>query len=540
MKKILSLIPLCLMGLCSQGQFKVTGESTVFKPEGGTLQIEMLPDGSTMVVLNNSNAGVQIDFYDPQFKKISSREINSAAIKQAGTYTPVFPLSDGNMMMLLRTEVNKVKEIHRVLLNGKSGEVVREEKLGELKKSGAMENAAKLWGGVPDPAFNIVTSKNRSYYAIIAMNSFESDRNKRIEVVIYDKSHKELARAFYVSPDDRFKYMRYLSAEITDEGKTYIVAEGRNTRASGGKERELILAGLEPGNKEVSLKTITNVPQSDAVGGVSTWYLPETRQLFMFAYRIVKGGMFTTVSYINTATGVSEKNITMDKGLADSEQRFEAVYGRRPKLEATPQNLILHKDGSFATIDEALKITDDKSPTGRVFNYNSERRDIVVYQYDAEGNYQYCNIIPRNHYVPLIRIYSMNGAGGIYRTGSVGDDTEYVGEGFKSFVYIPAGDKKYLLLNDEPGNGDRVANGKRPEQITRAGDTDPFVFELKKGDVFPKRSFLFDKPGVRKKPVFFNIVGYNEAAGKMILLRQEKGGKKKNLECKLLLMEYAG
>jgi hypothetical protein len=538
MQRILSLIPLCFSCLCASAQFKVTGESQVFKPEGASVQVEMLPGGNTMII-NGSGTSRQIDVYDPQFKKISSKEIAPGALKNGGSFAPVIALADGGLMMLTWPEVNKVKELHRVLLDGRTGEVLKEEKLGELKKTSAMENAAKLWGNVPAPAFYGVVSKNGSHYAIIAMNSFEADRNKRIAVTIYNKDHKELARAFYVSPEDRFKYMRYLSAVVTDEGRAYIVAEGRNTRASGGKESELVLAELEAGKTEVALKMISNVPQAEAVAGATTWYLPDTKQLFMFAYRHVKGGIFTTVSYINTATGASEKNITMEKGLADSEQRFEAVYGRRPKLDAVPQNIILHADGSFATIDEALKITDDKSPTGRTYNYNSERRDIVVYQYDAAGNYLYCNIIPRNHYVPLVRVYAMSSAGGIFSTGSVGDDTEYVGEGFKSFVYLPAGTKKYVLLNDEPGNGERVANGKRPEQITRAGDTDPFVFELKKDEVFPKRSFLFNAPNARKKPVFFNIVGYDEATGRMILLRQEKGGKKKNLECKLLLLQHA-
>lgn len=533
MKFVLFPFSMLLLFSFANAQFKTLGQSQIFRQEEGMVYLSAMENGFTFVMQHPQGKGKKhhIEIYDQRYKKVTEKDISPSYINQKDFYIREINKVNNDIVVLAGFSENKIEQIHRTIIDGRTGEIKKEEKLAELKPTGKMDGAAQFWANVPRPAFYCKFSPNGNYYALVTMNSFESDRNKRIEIQLYNKEHKEISRAFYVSPEDRFKYMRYISMCVMDEGKIYLFAEAHNTKSSGGKESQLVLASLEEGKNAVDLKIVKGIARPEAIMRLTVKYNPEAQMLLVYARRFGATGW---LSYINPATGEVKKEIDFGKGLEDSRAKYEERFGKRPRLRVSPQNIFIHQDGSFAVVDEGLEITDDKSPKGRVYNYNTALKDIVIYNYDAAGNYTHCNIMPKNHYIPLVEYHEMYGAGNIESCGTVDDDNR-CGQ-FKSFVYVPVGAKQYVMFNDEDFNEERVKKGRKVDEITKAGDTDPFLFELNKGTTFPQRSFLFGKEGSTHKPVFFDIMNYDAATRTLVMLRQEKGGR--NKDCKLVWMQH--
>ena len=77
-----------------------------------------------------------------------------------------------------------------------------------------------------------------------------------MEIVTYGADNKESGRAFYSSPNERYKYLRFVDMAVIGSDKVSVLAFAFNTARSGGKESELILANLDKGNTAVSAKIV--------------------------------------------------------------------------------------------------------------------------------------------------------------------------------------------------------------------------------------------------------------------------------------------
>src|SRR4029079_9378749 len=79
------------------------------------------------------------------------------------------------------------------------------------------------------------------------------DRNKRIEIVFYGSNNQEIGRAYYASPDNKYKFLEDIDMAVIGDQKVVVLAKEYNTNSSGGKENELVLASLDAGASAVTL-----------------------------------------------------------------------------------------------------------------------------------------------------------------------------------------------------------------------------------------------------------------------------------------------
>jgi hypothetical protein len=83
---------------------------------------------------------------------------------------------------------------------------------------------AAAFGGVPIPDFFIRKDPDSDNYALAMLNSFESDRNKRIEIVLYGANNQEVSRAYYTSPENKYKYLECLDMAVIGDKKVCVLA----------------------------------------------------------------------------------------------------------------------------------------------------------------------------------------------------------------------------------------------------------------------------------------------------------------------------
>src|SRR5690606_2452533 len=92
-------------------------------------------------------------------------------------------------------------------------------------------------------------NKNQSSYAVGVFNSFSDETGKRVAIIQYDATHKEVNRAYITTPGEDYTYINIMDLAVTENKTVHALMYGFNTRSSGGKSGEAYIATLTADNK---------------------------------------------------------------------------------------------------------------------------------------------------------------------------------------------------------------------------------------------------------------------------------------------------
>ncbi len=265
----------------SHAQFKTVAQGPVFdEPERGFARIIQMKNGGTMFFHISIKEGIDVQIYDAKHKqKVNKHIIPKYGKLRMGSVDGIFEVN-GDATLLISEIDGRAPVLYRLIVDGATGNVKQEETLAELNRITTGAGYAMAFGGVPMPDFYVRKDPNSDNYALAMFNSFESDRNKRIEVVHYGADHKEITRAFYSSPDNKYKYMEYIDMAVMGSDNVCVLARGFNTRASGGKESELVLATLSKGKTSVTLTELGFSEDLKRKNGI-TRFNPVTKKVLL-------------------------------------------------------------------------------------------------------------------------------------------------------------------------------------------------------------------------------------------------------------------
>lgn len=537
MRQIVFLVLLLFVQTLTHAQFKVIAEGPVFdEPEKGFARILQLKNGSTLFVHIAVKDGIDVKIYDAKHKQKAMKHITPEYGKlKMGSVDGIFEIN-GDAVLLISEIDSKAPVLYRVIIDGNTGSKKKEEKIAELKKLNMGSGYAMMFGGVPMPDFYIRKDPNSDNYAVAMLNSFESDRNKRIEVVLYGANHQEISRSYYASPDNKYKYLQYIDMAVLGSEKVCVLASAYNTRASGGKESELVLSTLEKGQTSMTLDELKFSKDLQVTNGI-TRYNPLTKKVVLLA--VVKGPEKKSdrICYMLTVDPATRK---MDKATQLFPQKASdksiELFGRKSDFTGLPQNLFINNDGTFSVVFEELSVTTVTSAplmgsTGVSFGPSSSRTstelgNIAVSTYDANAKETSCYFIPKNHYLfntALVPLYHSD------REGSA-QQMDF-GNQFKSFAYLNGKDKMYILFNDVEENAERVQKGKITT-IKGVGECDGYYYTLSGADVMPARNFVFGKEERKRDHNLglFAISDYDRENNVYVTLKLEKEGRDKGVK----------
>ena len=357
MQKISALFVVSFFYFLATAQFKVIAEGPVFEePETGFNKILQLKSGYTAFIHITYKDGIDLKIYDPAHTQKVVKHIEPAYGKlKSGSIEGIFEIN-GDLTLMISEVDSKIPVLYRLIIDGKTGNLKEEKKIAELKRLSLGQGYAALFGNVPIPDFFIRKDPYSDNYALAMFNSFASDKNKRIEIVHYGSDHKEISRAYYSSPDNKYKYMNYLDMTVIGKEKVSVLAFAYNTAASGGKESELVLANLDQGAKEVTLHEL-RFSQDKIIDYGITRYNPVSKKVILLATaRINKRGSTyeTMIAYIDPFSNKLESVIAPYPKQA-SEKSIE-LFGRKASYTGMPQNLFINNDGSFSIVYEEITV----------------------------------------------------------------------------------------------------------------------------------------------------------------------------------------
>ena len=529
LRLILSLLLFSIFQV--NAQFKMIAQGPVFKePEKGFSKILQLKNGSTMFFHITYFDGIEVKIYDAAHKQKVVKRIDPAYGElipplygglKSGNVDGIFEINNDAVLMVSKVDA-KIPVLYRLIIDGKTGALKEEKKIAELKRLSAGQGYAMGWGGVPPPDFFVRKDPYSENYAIAMFNTFESDRNKRIEIVFYGSDNKELSRAYYGSGENKYKYLQYIDMAVIGKEKVSVLAYAYNTKRSGGEESKLLLATVNAGNPSVTLDELDFSKDLEIDGGI-TRYNPITKKIILLVAAKRKKNEYEAHLALIDPFERTIRNPTLIYP-SDANVKSMELFGNRNKFTGLPQNLFINKDGSFSIVYEEIKVTGHTSSSGTVV-YTTELGHIAVSRFDTYGLEKASYFIPKNHRLPysyLNPFYHSEREGSAQLLGG--------GNQFKSFAYLNGNDKIFVLFNDVERNAESVLNGKLTS-ITGVGDCHGFSFNVGGNDIMPHRNYVFGRPESKRENnlALFAISDYNRDTNVYVTLKLEKEGREKGV-----------
>ena len=511
-KKITLLTLLLTWYSIASAQFKQIAAGPSFEePEKGMSNLVLMKDGSVIFFTITNEDGINARIYNSDRKETVVTTIQPEYKKLKGGSLEGFFEIKGNLVLFISEIQDKTPVLYRLIIDGKTATLIKEEKIASLKKLNMGSGYAMLFGGVDAPDFYVNKDPESDNYAIALFNSFESDRNKRIEIILYGDSHQEISRAYYASPDEKYKYLQFISMAVIGSEKVSVLVNGYN---SGGKDREVILATLKKGASSVSFNEL-GFPEDKVMENGLVRYNPYTKKLVVAAKIDEKKSKdaYLYIAIVDPDKGKTEKLIQSGLG-EEVNQRAIKIFGKKYKFRGVPVNLYINKDAGFSVAFEERAIV-----TYIGTNHGSshlETYNIAVASYNKEAELQSSYIIPKNYWVD--NASSLSFAGGF-------------GNQYKKFAYINENGKGYILLNDTRRNIEKIENDKEPIQIKGVSDCDAFYFSLSGNDPIPQRKYLFGESDDKKERNLapFGISVYDKENDIFVVLRLNKDKKDKSV-----------
>jgi hypothetical protein len=510
-KIILPLLALLFYSTLS-AQFKLLGESQVFEEnENGQGRILLMKDKST-VFFQTTKKMVEIRIYDAKFKQKVVRQLEPEFFqKKRWEIESIFEVS-GNVVLMVNLAEDKTPKLIRVIIDGKKGNIIEEKQVAELLRMSYLDAYAMAYGGVPVPDFFVRKDPYSDNYVVAMLNSKESDRNKRIEIIWFGADNKEINHAYYASPENKYKYMEYVDMAVVGTDLVSILVKAYNTRSSGGEESELLLGKLVSGSKDITASGLEFSKDMVVNGGIVRYNKVTKRLILLSAMREKRKskGYIPFLAYVNPADNKVE--FSGEAFPTQASLKSVEIFGKKQEFTGMPQNIYINDDGSFAIAYEEIIIN-----VGKYNTYTSYLGNLAIANYSIIGSETGSYFIPKSH--TLQNVY----VGSFYKSETEGKTSAFrFGNQYKKFAYLDGAKKTYLLFNDIERNAESVKKGKITS-ILGVGECDGYYFDISGDDVMPERKYVFGKPEEKKMHnlAIFGMSDYNREQDIFVTLKLE-------------------
>jgi hypothetical protein len=484
------LFVLLLCQTAAFAQFKTIAEGPVFdESEDGYARIIQMKNGNTVFITMNENGGINAQVYDKAHKQKADKRLEPAYGKLKDWAVEGCFEINSDVLLFVRKSEKKGLLLYRLIIDGKTGALKKEETIWDAPET-SVYKAYKKADFIGAPAFTINKAINSEHYSITLVNGFTTEENKRVEIAIYDASHRETGRSFYRSGNDKdikyldIDFLSSMKAAMIDSTTVCLLVNIANFAGKKEKEDDLGLACLKGG--DVTIRRLSYTRDLDAKAGLIK-YNPVSGKLMALGYgydwREKRGDPYTSVVTIDLATLKEDKGTNVQplkleeasKGIFDKHSNFN--------YKNTPQDIVIHDDGSYAILFQGL-IRKDR-PSGAYEYCNS---DIGVNNYDVNGKALKSYLISQEHLMFKLEPaafdhYKLN-RNGLFM--GRGDQYKYF-----SYLYTKTG-KQYVLINDVEEN-ERLAKKGKQTIVQGIRNCDAFYFDINSDQVMPARNFVFDK-----------------------------------------------
>ncbi len=500
MKKIILLL-ICLLSLqvFSQKQDK----SVAFdEPEGWTKLLQ-LKNNNTFFVEYTKKEGINVMLFDATRKKISNGKLPLTIIQDKLSYYAVCGVYEiaGDLVIFYQTSEDKTPIMVRIIVDGKTGKLKAEEKIAELNKITMGDAYGAAFGDIDMPDLQVAKDPESDYYAVIRYNSLTHETNERIEILHYNPQHKIINKAFYIAPNNKYKYTKYLSAYVHKDDYVVIGAYAFNTKKSGGEEARFYVAQLSKGKSSFVQKELS---YSDFYKGARCVFNYNTvkdiiNMVIITDAEIIKGNLNYDIVYQN----INPTNLQLEKPYKADFTKVNEYYKntmlRKDNFSGMVQGTIVDKSGNLLVIyqNTTLKYGNGSGIAGTFLG------DVALVTMSPEGKVLNTAVFPMDIYLSGKHAsFNCNGLRSGLRPADTWQDGGLANQQYFALDVVATENAEYVFFNNSQENMG-LADSDKTKTVKMISLATAVKYTLKKGAV--KKEYLLGTPKDKKDNEFCNF-----------------------------------
>jgi hypothetical protein len=500
---------------------KVERSQSFVEPESGASRLIMLKNGNTLFLNFTRKDGIKVTVYDPAHNARPVVEISGKVWeprKMDDTKLKGFYEIGGNVVVFLEQIVQRAPSLYRLVIDGKTGTLLKEEKIAQLPTVDVGSAWGMTFGGLSIPDFYVRKDPQSDYYAVVSFNSLSHDRDKRIEVVHYGPDHSEINRAYYESPEGTYKYLKFLDMYVKGGEFVFMVNYAYNTRMSGGKDSRVLISQLKSGDKAFKYQFLNYTDDFKNIEAV-TRYDSITKKLFLLTSIAAKstdqepsmelsgvgpdGRMVLLMNVIDPATiKVTKKYFINHPRLSDFTEKH--LKYKNPYVGVI-QDFRINPDHSITLMYEEMKqthpsISSTSSASGRTTTHTStytQLGDIGIIRINSAGKELSGYALPKTQRTETaMNEFELNRRPTVnwtYRRMGLSVNNFNDISGFFSYDYLNVNNREIIIYNDYARNVDDEDENYRKKKTMRFISDAHTVYAVYENGTL-KKNYLFGDP----------------------------------------------
>lgn len=522
LKNALTLL-LGILHFTCYAQFNLLGKATAFEEyTNGYGKLLILKNGNT-VFCTQYREKLNIKIFTPTYKLAKDIYPNVAAFNQDAALVKAIFEVNNDIVLLIFSRDSWTPILSRVVLNGSTGAVKEDKEL--IRLTGERVFARKSYTFlVVDDFFWVHKDPYSDQYAVVAEPAHRKTSKTTLDCIWYGGDHKEIARATFSMPREKFVFVQYLDMVIMGDRKLTLLARGAE-RVGKKKSIHLYIAVLAKNQSSFEITSpdipaSLDLPKDLFVQSAMIKRNPVTDKFIMLTNytSYTEEGYIPLISFINTGSNKIEYT-----GLAIPEKAIQAsaaVFGEKKAFHGLPQDIVVADDGRFTVIMEEKSISSSEMST------NVTLGDLAILYFDMLGGIRGSYFIPKSQ---NLRAYFLSE---FYMHRKEFEPTLFLnGNQYKRAIYIEGKSGSYILFNDIEKNEEKMKTGKL-STIDGVGEIDGFSYRIEGADPIPLRKPVFGLTGKKNHHYMgcFSTSAYDKHTNRLATIRFEIQGSRKNMQ----------
>ncbi|SFW32496.1 hypothetical protein [Chitinophaga sancti] len=384
-----SLLALLFASQLSAQVPQVQLSNTFPEPGDGFDKILLLDNSYTAYLHFDKKAGIIVNMYDPQHqvaatntlpcKLFDANALNDSEID--GIYE-----INGQVVLFLQQLVKMKPRLYRLILDGKTGALVKEDQLGELP--GIQHRDVVVQDNFASHDFYVAKDPRSGYYAVASFAGGELDKKEtpgeRVQVFQYSPDHQQIGRSTSYLPSADYPYHAYLDMAV-DKDQVYLATAALRIRRNV-KDTSAMIAVSKIHDTQVRYQLLPYTANMQDMHA-NIQYMPASQKLvLLFTNATGKGtktsGIDMQLSYLDAGTLEEYRHqpVALDKvsSYAQEKLKYAGAY------TGVPQRMITTDDGKATILFENIALF-NSSGTNAWNNLHTNMNDIGIVSLDSSG-----------------------------------------------------------------------------------------------------------------------------------------------------------
>ena len=499
--KLFMLAGALLSGVFARAQAPLVAMGPAFsEPGDGWDKLIQLKNGNTVYLHFAKKDGLLVTVYNLQHELTAADTVHArqwnAADMESTEIDGIYEIN-GAPVIFLQQLVKYNPVLYRLVLDGQTGQLVREDKLGELPS--VQHRSVYADDNLASHDFFVEKDPDSDYYAVASFSGTPIRKNdsirERISVQHFSPSHELINEGRYYLSDTSYSYFSYIGMAVQGKGKVYLGAVGFNAkRKEGSAPPRVIFSMLSPDSSAFAHQVLEYTTGFGNVTGCirAAPAISQVRMLLYVPSLQKNGGSGIIMNTFGEAAGTLKKHLQLS--LPALSQNARQNLGYKEAFKGTPQRLLLNENGNGTLLMENLSFFKQGNSQANMLHTNLG--DIGIALLDSAGRESAAYALSKYQVITGVcepfQLQRRHKSEWAFRNKIAALNTNT----YLSYDYISAPGGTYVFFNDylqylDTGGQDKV---RRPLKF--ATDANLVCYRFNGGRM--EKMFLFGMPEVTK------------------------------------------